>query len=192
MAVYDRLFNHAKAYLPGAGEDMLKYELFAMLDEFFIDTGIWRETISVGVTTDGYLYEIEPDTASAKIVRLHSVTHDGSPVRAALTGSTELTFFTAPTAAYTYEVILIVSVGDPVSSSTGMPEVPEWIYERYFNTLLAGLISKMMGQPAKPYSNEAQSIIWGRKFRSGMNAARRDANVMHLNDGQRWRFPAFV
>lgn len=83
---------------------------------------------------------------------------------------------------------LALNVSDPLDAD-GLPIVPAWIMEKYKDAIGDGVISRMMTQAGKPYSNQQGAAFHGRKFNQGVGLARQEARDMFTYNGQRWSFP---
>lgn len=194
---YERLFRVASMRLPGALQDAMKYELFEVLNEFFSHSNAWRERIEFRTIADVDTYDILP--FSGRIVSLIQVwdvssvkegssDSNGFMVAATMPGDGVVKLHHAPTMPGRFEAEVSLTVKDPVTRE-GYPEAPPNLLERYHEALLDGLLSRMMSQPSKPYTNNQLATYHMRRFRGGMSRAKVD--VMHggLANAQRWRFP---
>jgi hypothetical protein len=81
-----------------------------------------------------------------------------------------------------------LTINDPIDGD-GLPFMPAWIADKYFDVLLDGLLSRVMVHPAKPYTNEKGAAFHGRRFMSGIGTARTDVRHGGIYGSQRWRFP---
>lgn len=203
MAAADitRLFNSARDRLPGAIDEALQRELFNVMDEFFKGSNVWNEDIDItvpGLDDPNTVYEIVP-TGPSTIERLLWVytvdtdvpTERGAAVAAHMAIPGELTLVTQPSRNSVYRVTVALTVQDPVKRD-GYVTFPAWVLAKYRETVLDGLLGKMMSQPNKPYSNVQMAILHLRKFKVGIvsaNANWRRNNVYRM---QAWRFPSFA
>jgi hypothetical protein len=192
-----RLMNNARVHLPGALDTALQYELFNVLNDFFQDTNIWKEDITFGVTAldpaPTTIYYIEQSSVSS-INRLLGVVNDsGLPVNAAMATPGELTLQLPPGNTATWTATVALTVDDPVAASgsnAGFPEFPVWVLNKYNTGILSGVVSRMMAQPAKPYTNPALSLQHHKIYAKAVRTARGEALHGNLNNGQNWRFPS--
>lgn len=184
-----RLLNNIRVHAPGALDNVIKLELFNVCDEFFVETNMWAEdvpfTASPGIKE--YLFENE---GASRVHRLEYVkpASEDRFVQATLLEGGRVVLRDDVNVATAMIARLILSVRDPVDGED-MPQFPTWIMQRYFHLLVEGTVARLMGQPAKPYSNERLSVYHARKFRNMMAVARGDARKVNIYDGQRWRFP---
>lgn len=190
--VYTRLVANARVRLPGALDDPLKYELFNALDEFLSGSDIWREAIDVPTVAGQSSYYIEPDDAGSSIVRLVSFANvDGIPVGATMAEVGTVVINQVPVDAQVLTATVSLTTSDPTRTD-GYPKCPEWILQKYWLGLLDGLLSRMMMQAAKPYSNDKLASYHGLRFIAVTARAATDARTTNLYGGQAWRFPAFA
>jgi hypothetical protein len=81
-----------------------------------------------------------------------------------------------------------LNIVDPLDAD-GLPVVPQWIMEKYKDAIGDGVISRMMTQAGKPYSNEQGAAFRGRKFNQGVGLARQEVRSMLTYGAQRWSYP---
>jgi hypothetical protein len=183
----ERLMKRARMRLPGALDDAIRAELYNAADELFQDSSCWQEDISVAVTAGDDEYTLTP-ASTANIVRLVGVLNSADcPVDATLELPDNLVLRFEPAQAETFTATVVLSVSG--LDADDFPNLPAWVWDRHSNALLDGVLSKMMTQPAKPYSNERMSVYHMRRFRNAVAAAKVAAHHRNLEDGQRWRFP---
>lgn len=190
-AALERLMDNARVHLPGAIDDALKLELFNTLNEFFSASRSWMDEIRVRARPDKTVYILATDEAGTPCSLVSLVNASNSPVAATMPMPGELRLRYAPSQEETYTATVALTTVDP-EDHDGYPQMPEWTLTQYYDGVLAGLLSKMFLQPAKPYSNERLSVLYGRKFRAAIATAAGEARRQHLYGGQRWRFPVFA
>lgn len=83
---------------------------------------------------------------------------------------------------------LALNTCDPTDAD-GFVSPPDWIMEKYLTYLASGVASKLMLQPAKPYSSLPGAQYHGRKFNEGVGLARTEIRNMFNYSGQAWAFP---
>jgi hypothetical protein len=185
----ERLMNDLRVRLPGARDEVTKQELFAAADELFKLAGVWREEIIFPVNTEDTLYELESEESYARIHRLLKVVNaDDIPVYAVMKLPSEVTFSVEPSAEVDYTAHVMLTLDEHVDSD-GYPHIPTWVMEQYRETLLDGVLGRMMSQIAKPYTNERMSTYHLRRFRNAIAQARTDAARTYLHGAQNWQFP---
>lgn len=187
---YNRVLKNAAAHLPGALPANLRVELFNTLDEFFQQTNAWVDTDTLHILPAQREYYIVPQYG--RVVRFAGLwAADDHPIRATMPviGTVRLSY--VPSEAFDATAYTILTVSDPLREDD-LPQVPIWIFTTYSNTIVSGILHRMMIQPAKPYSNPNLSTLHGRRFHSGMVAARADADKGFVQNAQPWRFPFFA
>jgi len=195
-AQLDRFMNDVRMRLPGALDDAIKWELFYALDEFCKETNAWQEKLILSVTPDALEYEIEPEENRARIVRLLSVTTgtgvEERPIYGATLPEPELLVFHHQPDTADYNVLVALTVVDPVDAVDTLPDFPDWFFVNYKQEITDGVLSRMMSQPAKPYFSRDGFLLHGRRFRNGMSRVRIAVDHQNVYGGQRWTFPRFA
>ena len=193
----NRFMDNARIQLPGALDGTIKLELFSVLNEFFQESNIWYEDIEFDVTTttdtylenpDAYTYQILP-LEGGVINRLIAVTDSKAFLKHASMpkpGYVILGF--SPNEDDTYTARVTKTVTDPVTRDE-YPVFPDWVLNKYGNDILDGVVGRMMGQIAKPYSSPQIAVVHLRKFRQAVGKARAEAMHGNVYGGQNWRFP---
>lgn len=185
----NRIMDNLRVRLPGAVDDVIRLELFNVLNEFCRGSNIWRETIDVPISAGVTVYDLTP-SGNSKIVRLINVL-DGNdfPVTAAIdiTDYT-LELFDTPNTSSTFYATVALTVDDPVNAE-GYANFPSWILALYQTDIEDGVLARMMSQPAKPYSNTQLALFHQRRFTSATAVARAEAQRRYTYGGQVWRFP---
>lgn len=193
----NRLMDNARIKLPGALDNAIQLELFAVLNEFFQDTNIWYEDITFDVVPTPYTYLENPGSYTYTVVpleggvinRLMGVVDSNSfAQRASMPTPGAIILDYSPNQADTYTARVAKTVTDPVSRE-GYPQFPDWVMNKYGSDILDGVLGRMMGQVAKPYSSPQLSLLHSRKFQQAINKARAEAMHGNVYRGQRWRFP---
>jgi hypothetical protein len=77
---------------------------------------------------------------------------------------------------------------DPIDGD-GNPVFPSWILDKHFDTLLSGVLFRLMKQPLKPYSNVAMAKFHYQKYVSGRALARAEVERANTFGTQNWNFP---
>lgn len=184
-----RLLDNLVVSLPGARDNIIKIELFNTLNDFFQGSNAWREDIEVAITPGVTSYELLP-SGPAKIVQIMSVLDANNlPVRAQLgLISGELELFETPSSNTNFTAQVALTVADPVDRE-GYPVFPMWVLNLYMNGIISGVLSRMMAQPAKPYSNAQLAVFHTRAFNNTIANARIEGNRGFTYGTQKWRFP---
>jgi hypothetical protein len=185
---YSRLINQVTVELPGSSDQGIRQALFNVFHEFFTDTNVWMEDISLSVdpdTTEYDLFSPEP----GEIVRVMWVMDSGGGQQlASLSADSVLTIANAPNSADTWVVTVSKTVGSPIDRE-GSPEVPEWVIARWLPALKAGLMGNMMLQPSKPYSNMQLAQYHLRLFGNGKIEARTTVQHSNMFGVNSWAYP---
>lgn len=195
-AEMNRLVDHARMRLPGALDAAMNMELFAAADELFRKSNAWYEDITFTVPPGSGTYFDNPEQftfplipTGGTIVRLLGVIDaQQAPVRAEMPLPGELILGVLPNTEQVYMARVALSVVDPVTRD-GLPELPDWVVIKHRETLLDGLLGRMMSQTAKPYSSPVVAQYHLRRFRAGMANAKVEAQQQNVYRAQNWRFP---
>jgi hypothetical protein len=184
--IMDRIIRGATLRLPGAIENVIKDELFLVLDEFLQKTSMWQEEITFGVTSDATEYELVP-TGGTIVQLIHLANSDEIPVKASMATPSTLVLQNTPNTD-TFTATVALTVVDPTTRDHE-PEVPEWILTKYHLVVLDGVLGRMMSQPMKSYTSDKHSIYHMRRFRNGMAGAAAQTKRSNRYGGQSWSFP---
>jgi len=183
-----KLMDLARVRLPGARDNIILLELFAVMNDFFQNSNCWYEDIDFTVALGQTVYYINP-TSIASPVRLLGVANaEGRVVNAVYAIPDTLTLLTSPPQTDTYTARVALTVTDPVTRD-GYPIFPSWVLDKYNNDILDGVLGRMMSQIAKPYSNERMAVYHMRQFRGAVAFAKVEAMHQNVYRGQNWKFP---
>jgi hypothetical protein len=192
----NRLIDNARIKLPGALDNVLRLEYFAVMNDFFQQTSCWTEDItftanptdSSPITSpDDFSYDLFPDGGS--IVRLmYVINSNGSGVAATMDTPGTVVIKYAPNVTDTYTANVAKTVTDPITRE-GYPEFPAWVLNKYGNEILDGLLGRMMGQIAKPYSSPQTAVYHTKSFKAGVQRAYVETLHGNVYRGQSWSFP---
>ena len=199
-----RLMANCRVHLPGALDTAIQFELFNVLDDFFQNTNIWQEDITFNVTAGDFavlgqpapdkavIYYIEQSSVSNMIRLMGIMDNNNLPVAGYMVTPGEITLQLSPGNTTTFTATVALTIDDPVAASganAGFPEFPDWVLDRYLMGIISGVVSRMMMQPAKPYSSPQLSTYHGRKFSQATQRAKGEALHQNVNNGQTWSFP---
>ncbi len=195
-ANFNRLLDNARIKAPGALDAAIQIEIFDACLEFFDASGIWYEDIAFTVTPTTSTYNENPDAYTYQAVpsqgtpiRLAGVLDTGGfPISASMETPGFIVLTSSPEEETTYRARIILNVVDPVTRE-GNPEFPDWILTKYGSYLLDGVLGRLMGQLAKPYSSPMTAQYHLRRFRKGISQARAEARHANIYGAQRWSFP---
>lgn len=225
----NRIIDTARIHCPGAGEGMMRLEIFNVLKQFFSRTNLWLFEMIVGIqrNSNDYMLDSGQDAAITRLMSinrprtqpplppvylptdppqylelwtvegqygtneainpLYSVPRDAILLNAG-TKCPIMRIRWNPQADELWIVTLTMNVSDPTDDE-GMPNVPDWIVDKYGECITDGVISKLMLQPGKPYSSQAGAAFHGRRHFQSIGQARQDARHMNTYGSQRWAFP---
>lgn len=202
-APFQRILDSARARLPGAMTGSIQQELYNVIKEFCERTNVWQEAIPFTTHPNDHSYRITASSPAALITRLLWIegTRHGSHETTftpgiMYNGSLEMTGVSSTIlhlphgtgAGDVWRAHVALTITDP-SGPTGLPQIPDWIIDKYYDAILNGVVANMMMQGAKPYSNLQGAQFHGRKFRDGMTKARAETAHRYQRGGQAWAFP---
>jgi hypothetical protein len=190
-----RLVADARTHLPGSITSAIQAELFNAAREFFTFTNVWTEEIDVPIVADTRSYTVAPADGGA-IIRLMTLFNsedvDKRPVApCAMTQPGVIVLGITPAAAATWVALVSKSCVDPATTE-GYPDFPDWIAQKYWDTLFSGTVAKMFAHGGKPYTDNAKATFYMRKFTSGKAIARVEVVKANVYGQTNWRFPSFA
>ena len=188
----ERLMNLARTELLGASDAGIKGQLYDVCREFFKDSNSWYEHISIPIIAGTQWYRITP-AHGGMVLRLATVWDNNKITMPAVLPhldppSAEIEFVYPYNNNFTAKAIVTKQIVEPTTEKM-LPDAPRWLLPVYHETILDGVLGKMMGQSTKSYSNEALSTYHLRRFRDGIMQARVASERANLYGGQAWRFP---
>lgn len=188
-----RLMKNARISLPGAIDSAIKNELFAVMKEFFQKSSCWRETVPFGVDPDDteQTYQLVPSMGI--VTQLMWVKDEMGNQRrfGTMDEPGVLVLNETPSSPAEWTANIALSVDEP-KTEDGYPQFPQWVIDRYENGLLDGILGRMYGQPAKPYTSGQAAMMKMKFFRATINEATIAANQSNVYGAQAWRFPKFA
>jgi hypothetical protein len=183
-----KFMDMVRIRLPGARDNIIQLELFAVLNDFFQDSNCWYEDIDFTVSAGLTSYYLIPSSVASPVRLIGVVNSQQRPQSAVFDLPGSLTLYNAPNQSDTFTARIALTVGDPVTRD-GYPEFPDWVLDKYANDILDGLLGRMMSEIAKPYSNSQLAVFHMRKFRNAVMQAKVEAQHKNVYRGQNWRFP---
>jgi hypothetical protein len=193
----NRLMDNVRIKTPGAIDTVINLELFNVLNDFFQNSDIWTEEITIDVVPSAQTYFENPDPFTFEILpleggvinRLKGVRDaSGQPWAATMATPGVVILSQLPSDAATFTVVVAKTVTDPVRKD-GTPECPDWVINKYGNGLQKGVIGNLQAQIAKPYSSPAMALANLRAFGQTTSQAKTEALHANVYGGQTWRFP---
>jgi hypothetical protein len=183
-----RLMNNARLHLPGAMDAAIQLELYNIIGDFCARTDVWQEEINITTVVGTTSYDVYP-TGITELHRLLFVVDSNDLLRdAAMPMPGTVVLAREPEKVEVLTATFSLNVTDPVDRD-GYVQFPQWIAGRYMDTLLAGVVGRMMAQPAKPYTNLPLASAQLRAYEAGKNAARVEVRKQNTRGTQTWRFP---
>lgn len=201
----DRILDGVRVNVPGAVDPEIARNYFQVMRDFFQYANCWTDKIPITVTPECRHYDATPSVGFPnRLMAVYTQTDeeiiDGTDpvsqigrtenanIGASMTipGVIELRYF--PNVEQKMIVKLALTVSDPITKA-GFPIVPDWILQKYGEGIEHGIISKLMLQVAKPYTNLQAGTYHRGMYQMARNQARTEANHENTYRGQRWRFP---
>lgn len=196
-AQMNRLMDDARVRLPGALDGTIQAELFRAVKDFCTRTSVWTQEFDIEVVPvtvsyledrDAYTHRIFPPTGATSVRLMYALDQNQVPVMSQMAVPDYVEFAYSPNEATTYKAVIALTVGDPVTRN-GEPLAPAWLFEKYGEVFLDGVLARMMSQAAKPYTNLPMGAFHQGKFNQGVGKGRIDALRGNAYRAQPWRFP---
>src|SRR5215204_3104059 len=177
MALSDRLLNELQVKLVGSTVNLLRFEIWNMLDDFCREGLAWRETIDVILEADQPDYVITP--VGTDIVRVFSADHDTLDLTGITYDFGTVSLYTVPTADDVGTPLHVVTALAPALDQGADIEnlIPADMWSKFHRTFVKGVLGLAMAQPAKPYSNPQLAAYYWRGYLSDRAVARREADT---------------
>lgn len=188
---------------PGAVRGVAKREFINTAREFYRQSGAWREVIeSTFFADDTYQYTVLPEATNGEVIQILSVEVNGQLLTAKSErplgdrgDGTPLYWF--PTGPNTVEIwptpelyddeVRIRAILIPTDTADTLPD---FSYSKHYDALLDGVLGRLYGHPAKPYSNPVLAEYHLRRFRDAIATAAAEQKQGGFA-GQNWQFPRF-
>lgn len=187
---FDRLMTTIRPHLPGAIDNAIKIELFQTCVEFLKVSEVWQEKLPFTVPYMGDSGDVVPVTG--RVERLVTVQDaEDNYIRGAtmpVPGTIQLPHLWSETTPASLFANMAMVVSDP-DDTDAFPIMPADIIARHTDVLIDGILSRMMAQPSKPYTNMTLAQYRLLKFKGGTARARNDFRAMNTSGSQRWAFP---
>jgi len=158
------------------------------MDNFCQDTGVWSEWIDVTTTADtpecllisiaspaGQIYSVAQVVNSAGQRLRKGVGRTfpdlGVPIAYKQNSEEEITFYPTPKEEYAFQVFVFLKP-DPVT-----PVIPDELFDKYQDTIVAGAVAKLLRMPGKTWSDRTSALDFEMDFNNGKTKAKMDANA---------------
>lgn len=185
---FKRFVAETRIKLTGSSETGIKAELFPTLKEFFKDSNSWLERFTINVVPGTQAYSITP-AEGGTVLRLVGVFDPNLiPQQAFMPDFGTVSFVQPYSQPQQMTVIASKQVVLPTTRD-GTPDAPDWTFRIYDDTILSGVLGRMMAQENKPWSDENKAAYHLRRFRDGIAMARVAALRQNTYGAQAWRFP---
>lgn len=188
---------------PGVVRSVAKRELLNTAREFYRQSTVWREVIEASsITRTSDRFTVNPSDATSEVFQIYYVTFNNIP----LEGKSEKPVGERPNGtpitwySYDYDTFELWPLPSesqpniqarvfliPKETATTLPDTA---YSKYYEGILDGVLGRLYGHPAKPYSNPAIAEYHLRRFRNFIGEAAAEAKQGGFA-GQNWKFPAF-
>lgn len=195
----DRLIANCRMKIPGALDGPMIMAIFNTVSKFCIQSNILTEEQDFRTRANKRDYTMECSQPDLYYTKLLSVVRNDQetdqkllsnppPVKAFMVDQETLRLYDTP-----QDVIRLTAkfamAPRPTDNFENLPNVPNWLWDTYHDVLIEGVMHDMMGQAAKPYSNERLSLFHGRRFQAAMSTAKVEAYNGQTLGGQHWSYP---
>lgn len=93
-------------------------------------------------------------------------------------------------AQYPFKLLAALSISHRcMTCACGDWDIPEWMWQTYFQPWLDGTLARLHAMPAKPWRDVVMAQYHGRRFRSAMGQAKQEAQRGFQYNNAPWRFP---
>lgn len=199
MATADmnRLVDNVRIRCPGVLDTAIYFELFSILNDFLQVTNLWTEDINFAVTGGTDSYYVNPDLYTytldvfegGTINRLLALSDsNGTPKNGSMAIPGVIILQYPPAVTTTYVAKVAKTITDPTQRD-GTPELPDWIINKYGNSILDGVLGRLMSQLAKPYSSPQMAVTHLKLYFQVSASAKTEALHKNIQNGQTWKFP---
>jgi len=182
-----QLLNQAEMRLVGVSQAALRAELYDTMRVFFDETNAWQESIKFNVVKDVLDYPIVP--SYGRIIRLLGVVDQNRTSQPGIMPTLGIVSFQNPysdTQLFTARVVLNV---DAPFENRGVPQFPAWVLPQWGHYILDGLVSRMMMQPDKSWTDPQNGQMYNRLFYDGIGRVRSDTARANTIGAQAWTYP---
>lgn len=183
------LYDRVRIELVGASDNMIASKFYEVFDEFFRDSMWWREVIIGELFANQLDYYLQPQhEPGGRIIRLGGVyDKNGFPVAATMPSPGFVRLLNPMNNNQTVAIVVMKSCEIPHGNE--LPRVPRYAVEGYEHYLLDGIAGKLMMQPNRAYSDNANGKQKYLSFRNGVNEAKIDAQHQNTFGRNAWFYP---
>jgi len=192
MALTDRLMDNLRVNLPGAIDNMIKMELWNTINDACREGHIWRETIDVPLTVDDNLYNPAPE--GTEVVYAFGVSHASMDVSGIVFSNGTLVLPRSPSLAEVETPLFMDAALTPAMEVGADIEglIPADMWSKHHQMWVEGVTGRMMGHPAKPYSNPSLAAYHLRAYKGLLARAAKEVRTGGRIGAQAWRFPRWA
>jgi hypothetical protein len=192
-----RLMANLRVKLPGALDGPVKLEVFNAVSEFCVKSCVWQDRQPFSTRVGKSEYEMSAPQHDAYYTQLLGLYKDdgdgddntnGPAVKAVMKDPTTLRLLTTPTTVERL-VAYFAMAPQPTDELGDHAGIPDSFWSKYHDAFYEGALSRMLAQPAKPYSNERLGIYHGRRFIAMTSVAKNEHFNGNVRGGQNWQFP---
>jgi hypothetical protein len=196
-APWKRIYDDVKMHIPGLVDAVFKQMFYHVMNDFLDMTNVWLEEIPMVVSSTSRTY---PLTVSHKgdVNRLMLIYDTAShPGKHWVAGGATMNqpgvvvLNIDPPQSANWMAVVAKTLGDP-DATTGYPDMEpadHWIINKYGDGIEYGILGRLMGMPAKPYSNPKIAKDYWQTYVTERGKARTDQLKSNIYGGQRWMFP---
>jgi len=199
-------------YVPGIHRSVLKRQLILACREFFEQSWAWRATLGpLNIVANQETYMLSPFNSTTDVVGVIGASVNGValaplPARPIYPSGAQSTGTVDRPSGYfmlTPDVMALAPIPNPTSDNpatlsvyvalkpkASVLQVPKIAVTNFYDAILAGVLYRVLNQPAKPYTNLQLSAYFENRFRTliGLYAG---AAKKGFGNAPAWRFPYF-
>ena len=195
-SIYDRIFADVRKDLPSVVDAVVRQELYRVMDDFTQYTNIWQQEVAIAVQKDVKSYDITSEVTEGKPNRLLFVWDTANPVPQwpqlgiLMRVPGIITTYRAPGTNASWKAIIAKRISEPLDTNN-YPVVgaDEWFVDKYQDTLVRGILARILIEPSKPYTNPMLAQVNQRAYIAGRSLARVNDVYGNVYGMQAWRFP---
>jgi len=189
---YIKLFMiNARIEVVGASDQGIKIALYDVLQHFFEFTSLWQELIPFTTAPNVQEYTFAPqEDPPGQIIRLQYVidqNHIVQPSSMPIMDPPTVRLRDTPNTAWQGTACFAKSVTLDVDE--GIPELPNWIWQRWMPTLMHGVMGKMMLTPSKSYTEEKLGTFHQRMYERDCSLIRGMVLRQNTYGTNSWMYP---
>ncbi len=196
-------------WVPGAHRSVMKRQLILAMREFFEKSWAWRAEVGpISLQTNQQTYMLSPFNSTTDVVGVIWVAVNGAPLnplQAAPAPSQNGQPFSDTPGGYwmvrpdilaVYPIPNITSVPQNLTALLALrpkmtvTQVPQIAVTNFYEAIMYGALYRLLGQPAKPYSNPTLAAQFEVKFRREIGVYAGKAKK-GFNNAASWRVPYF-